>query len=377
MRHFRLQILLVFLLAVICSFPVYAQDKTTGVVQEKIDKVKLQVSSDKRISVFDVKVSETGKKLEIKGEVSHPFFFQVLKDSLDSLKIEKKIEYKVIILPDSKMGRMVWGIVNKDVAKLHRETDPGSEQLSQAILGDIAHILKKKDSWVYVQLEDGYLGWMPEEWLVKGPEDKVKDWKKGSQAIITSMSTPVYDNTDVHKNTLRNAVVGTVLPLEEVTAYWWKVRLPDGMPGWIPAGNVKKFSYTANVAEPTPEQIIGTAVRFLGIKYLWGGLSSKGCDCSGFVQTVFKLNGIRLLRDSNMQAITGTRIEPGENLKNLKMGDLVFFGRNRVTHVGIYINDGFFIHSSGWVRINNLLLDKDGYNPGRARTLRHACRILK
>src|SRR5690606_255041 len=85
------------------------------------------------------------------------------------------------------------------------------------------------------------------------------------------------------------------------------------------------------------------AKKYLGTKYVWGGESPKGFDCSGFTQYVFKNFKIKLNRVSRDQAKQGTAVSKS----NLKPGDLVFFATNggSINHVGIYIGSGKFIHA--------------------------------
>jgi cell wall-associated NlpC family hydrolase len=84
------------------------------------------------------------------------------------------------------------------------------------------------------------------------------------------------------------------------------------------------------------------ALDFLGVKYLWGGMSAEmGMDCSGFVKTVYALCGIDLPRTSAEQYRQGAPVERSE----LHVGDLVFFGQDQVNHVGIYLGEGKFIHA--------------------------------
>jgi len=90
--------------------------------------------------------------------------------------------------------------------------------------------------------------------------------------------------------------------------------------------------------------IISTARSYLGAKYLWGGTTPAGFDCSGFVQYVFKGQGITLPRVSKDQATVGNEVA----YKDLQPGDLMFFSLNEngvVSHVGIYIGDGKFLGS--------------------------------
>ncbi len=94
-------------------------------------------------------------------------------------------------------------------------------------------------------------------------------------------------------------------------------------------------------------EIVGTAKRFIGVPYRWGGSSPRqGFDCSGLTMVVYQLNGLNLPRSSRQQYRAGTPVRQNE----LSRGDLVFFatsGGRRVSHVGIYIGSGRFIHAPG------------------------------
>lgn len=108
----------------------------------------------------------------------------------------------------------------------------------------------------------------------------------------------------------------------------------------------RKTSLSRGNNESLSQKIIDYAKRFLGVKYVWGGSSPKGFDCSGFVKYVFGNFGINLVRTSTGQAKEGS----GVTKSDLQMGDLVFFdtngGQNGINHVGIYIGSGKFIQSS-------------------------------
>ncbi len=92
-------------------------------------------------------------------------------------------------------------------------------------------------------------------------------------------------------------------------------------------------------------ELVFTAHRYLGIPYRWGGTTVKeGFDCSGLTLVVYRLNGLNLPRVSRDQFSSGRPVEKSD----LKKGDLVFFATNggkRVSHVGIYIGNGNFIHA--------------------------------
>jgi len=94
-------------------------------------------------------------------------------------------------------------------------------------------------------------------------------------------------------------------------------------------------------------EIVKAARSFLGVPYLWGGASPEtGFDCSGLTMTVYQLSGIDLPRTSGEQFGTGEDVDKDELLK----GDLVFFATakgGKVSHVGVYVGDGRFIHAPG------------------------------
>jgi hypothetical protein len=94
-------------------------------------------------------------------------------------------------------------------------------------------------------------------------------------------------------------------------------------------------------------EIVGTAKRFIGTPYRWGGTSpDEGFDCSGLTMVVYQLNGLKLPRSSRQQYRAGIPIGRDE----LMQGDLVFFatsGSRRISHVGIYVGKGRFIHAPG------------------------------
>jgi cell wall-associated NlpC family hydrolase len=85
--------------------------------------------------------------------------------------------------------------------------------------------------------------------------------------------------------------------------------------------------------------------QYFGIRYRFGGTTPAGFDCSGFVQFMFsKVFNMQLPRSSKEMSALGIKVGRSE----LKPGDLVFFrnGRNRINHVGIFIGNNTFIHSS-------------------------------
>ena len=102
-------------------------------------------------------------------------------------------------------------------------------------------------------------------------------------------------------------------------------------------------------ARPTDERglrtsLVDTARGYLGVPYLFGGTTARGFDCSGLTGAVYRLNGLRLPRSSEAQFEAGNAVD----LDEARPGDLLFFatgGGRRITHVGLYLGHGTFIHA--------------------------------
>jgi len=123
------------------------------------------------------------------------------------------------------------------------------------------------------------------------------------------------------------------------------VARPSAFPT-APAPVPAHLAEASRAAAPMSFGLIQTALGFRGIPYRLGGDSpSRGFDCSGFVQYVFGLNHIQLPRTVLEQSVLGHRINPRE----LGAADLLFFatGVHGVSHVGIAIGGGRFVHAPG------------------------------
>lgn len=135
-----------------------------------------------------------------------------------------------------------------------------------------------------------------------------------------------------------------------------KIRLcEDGYPGWIPLDDLGHLVEAESPYVPpilsaiTIERRIPMVLQYAQRAmqqpnyYLWGGTVGPHYDCSGLVQAAFLAAGIWLPRDAYQQEEFAEAIAPSE----LRPGNLLFFGQNRTTHVGIYLGNGLYIHSSG------------------------------
>ncbi len=112
-----------------------------------------------------------------------------------------------------------------------------------------------------------------------------------------------------------------------------------GFASQVPAGTVPR-----SATRPLPHtraDLVRTAERFLGLHYLWGGLSAWGYDCSGLTWAVYRAHGITIPRDADAQFAAGRPVA----LKDARPGDLLFYEHPVVGHVAMYIGGGKMIES--------------------------------
>ncbi len=116
------------------------------------------------------------------------------------------------------------------------------------------------------------------------------------------------------------------------------------------------------------------AMLYLNAPYMWGGRSPFGLDCSGFVQMVYKLKKIKLLRDASLQATQG---EVVNLLEEAEPGDLAFFDNEEgnITHTGMLLDRYRIIHASGKVRID--AVDHEGIYDEKQGKYTHRLRLMK
>jgi cell wall-associated NlpC family hydrolase len=165
---------------------------------------------------------------------------------------------------------------------------------------------------------------------------------------------------------------------KSVIGSWQEVETPDGRTGYIEKNSLKKYINPDTSKLPKRQDVVDQAKKMMGIPYLWGGHSTKGLDCSGFTSTVFRSLGYQLPRDANMQVELGQEIIPTDDYSNILPGDLIFFGpENRITHVGICLGGGHFIHASGDVHINSLDEQDARFNEDRKKAYKNIKRIIK
>ncbi len=230
-----------------------------------------------------------------------------------------------------------------------------SEMLSQVLFGEKYRIADESGHWIKVEtLFDNYHGWIDINHLQQSENLDNSDghvlnksllcFKNDKTKLVLEAGCEIY-NPDF-ENKMFSVGKNNYAACTEFTE------------GYFTSGN----------------SIADTAMKFINSPYIWGGRIPSGIDCSGLTQLVYKLHGIKIPRDSRVQAEAGQDVG---FLDEAEPGDLVFFDDDRgiISHVGMIISKGLVIHASGRVRIDTI--DHQGIYKNEIKGYSHKLRTIR
>lgn len=195
--------------------------------------------------------------------------------------------------------------VNSQSVNLRQKADKTSQVIKSLTLNTKVTVLSSTNGWAYVDV-NGTKGYVAENLLTSTQ-------KETSRSGLTTREQASSNTTNTASS-----------------------------------NNASTSSSIANVANKTESttssksgsSVVSYAKQFLGCKYVYGGTSPSGFDCSGFTQYVYKHFGVNLNRTAAAQ------YSNGKSVTSLQAGDLVMFGKSGINHVGIYIGGNTFIHAA-------------------------------
>jgi gamma-D-glutamyl-L-lysine dipeptidyl-peptidase len=352
-------------------------------VMRILHSVQQRYAPDLQLAVFNISMTPVETGMIVRGEVDNPAAKTALILALHKV-VKGKIVDSISVLPDPDLGPASMGIVLPSIANVRRKPAHQEELLTQALMGTVLKVLKKEHGYYFIQTPDHYLGWIDSASVLMTDHAGVDAWNAASKVIVTKLSGAVYAQADTSSVQICELIAGCILKNGKKKNEWRAVARSDGTKGYVLDSLVQDMDEWMTSRVPTGENLEKTARSFLGIRYLWGGMSVRGMDCSGFIKMVYHVNGVELNRDSRQQAQQGIPIDPGENFQNLKKGDLLFFGRKatakrreRITHVALYLENGLFIHSSKRVRLSSVNPSSDYYEEQLLKRFVRARRILQ
>ena len=198
------------------------------------------------------------------------------------------------------------------------------------------------DGWYQVSF-NGNNGYISADYMIVDQDNVFECYGRVNGNAVNLRSEPTTDS-----DVVASLNIGTVVTVTGFVDGWYSVTGQSGTEGYIRSD---LLDLTTSSSSSSVSGIVDYAKQFLGTRYIYGGASSSGFDCSGFTMYVYSHFGYSLPHSatSQWQSGIGTRVY---SISELQPGDLVFFNdpsRNAgkaCSHAGIYIGGGQIIHAS-------------------------------
>lgn len=195
--------------------------------------------------------------------------------------------------------------VSSQTINVRETSNTTSKVIKQLTLNTQVTVLSSDNGWAYVDI-NGTKGYIAENLLSSTKQETSRSATTSRSTTNTTTNTQATENTTQAASTADTATT---------------------------TSNTSALTTTGSL-------VVSYAKQFLGCKYVYGGTTTNGFDCSGFTQFVYKNFGVTLNRTAAAQYSNGTSVT------NLQAGDLVMFGKSGINHVGIYIGGNTFIHAA-------------------------------
>lgn len=207
--------------------------------------------------------------------------------------------------------------VNSQTVNLRKEANTTSEIITKLSINTAVEVTSEENGWSKVKVS-GQEGYISTSLL----SDKKQETSRGTSQSRKAQTTKTDAKTNT--NTTTNA-----------------------------ASTTTTTSNAAPAVSGKGSSVVATAKKYIGCKYVYGGTTPSGFDCSGFTSYIYKQYGVNLNRTAAGQYSNGKAVARNQ----LQPGDLVMFGKSGINHVGIYIGGGSIVHAankSSGVRIDSI-----------------------
>lgn len=343
----------VYMTALLTAIPFSLAFSATGEIDGNAVRLRKEPSTDAKI----ITLLEKGKKVEILSKENDWYKIKVndnigyvsgslIKNASEDINVAttpKVEEPKATPITTSTDETVKILAVTGSTVNLRKEPSTDAKILGKVVEGDnvISEGLTKDGKWHKVKFGD-IEGYVFSEYVT---EDITKITGEGK----------INDGVNFRKEPSTEAEIISTVPVDaDITilgaeADWYKVLYND-QEGWVVARCVDRVTSTSRSgSNSVGKKVVELAKQHLGKKYVWGANGPNSFDCSGLTKYVYAKVGVTLERVSYNQATQGIKVDKSK----LQAGDLVFFsGINaksksaKISHVGIYIGSGKFIHAA-------------------------------
>lgn len=325
--------------------PVYAASQSGLATEWMINEEE----TDENVGIS---IDEYMEKASIKEAVATPVGAAALLES-------EKTEEEYMAAAQDAEGAL-WGYTNlgisnvEDNLNIRKEPDESGKLVGKLPKNAACELVEEVGDWTYIR-SGKVEGYVKSEYLLSGWNAKKRALEEMTTvAVVDTDSLKVREQPNTECEVITMVPRGEELDVVAVEDGWVKILIDDEE-NYVSAEYVKVEEKLGSAITMT-ELMYGEGVsdirvdlcqfakQYIGNPYVWGGTSlTKGADCSGFVQSVFKKFGVSLPRNSRSQANAGTKISMSEALP----GDLIFYAKGgTINHVALYIGGGQVVHAS-------------------------------
>lgn len=305
------------------------ETNTEPVEEKKIEKGKYKIAENVKLKIIPlisaIEMEELNKDTEVEvteilndwakvktsdGKQGWIISEKLVSEQLNTSEIKKEETTEQKSTTTSKTM-----YVNSQTVNVREKADKTSSVIKQLSMNTQVTVLSSENGWANVEVS-GIKGYIADN-LLSTTKQETSRSATNTRTTTTTTSAKTTTTTSTKSTTTNTTSANSV------------------------ASNVTSNIITSTTASSgTGSSVVSYAKQFLGCRYVYGGTSTSGFDCSGFTQYVYKHFGVTLNRTAAAQYSNGTAVT------NLQPGDLVMFGKSGISHVGIYMGGNTFIHAA-------------------------------
>ncbi len=305
------------------------------------------------------------------GKVNKNEKYEILEESDKWVKINKDnkqgwISKDYVIIEEDATTNQVTNVAqNKKVvtaSKLNVRNNIGTNSpiVSSLSKDTVVTVLETKDGWDKISINN-ITGWVSNSYLTNYTQtntntnnntatEQVAQTNNQKTLVITASVLNVRNSASSSGAILGKLTYNTNVIAVGIENGWYKIKYNNNY-AYISAEYAKEQDVLSSRGDYVRDDsniaamLADKACTYLGHKYVYGGASPSGFDCSGLVYYVYKNYVTGLPRGATSQSKLGQYVEK----ENLQKGDLIYFTENQgtnITHVGIYLEDGYFVHAA-------------------------------